>query len=81
MVKKIENTIGAYLAASTYSALIRTVTEKIPGLGPLIEKLMDNIAVFVFTTLEVGFQYHILEHIADSPIGSAVPKAVASKCE
>jgi len=26
--------------------------EKIPGLGPLIEKLMENISVFVFTTLE-----------------------------
>ena len=27
--------------------------EKIPGLGPLIEKLMDSISVFIFTTLEV----------------------------
>ena len=26
--------------------------EKIPGLGPLIEKIMDGISVFVFTTLE-----------------------------
>ncbi|KAJ7359387.1 heterokaryon incompatibility protein Het-C-domain-containing protein [Mycena albidolilacea] len=26
--------------------------EKIPGLGPLIEKIMDSISVFVFTTLE-----------------------------
>ena len=27
-------------------------TEKIPGLGPLIEKLTENISVFIFTTLE-----------------------------
>ncbi|KAJ6470669.1 heterokaryon incompatibility protein Het-C-domain-containing protein [Mycena vitilis] len=26
--------------------------DKIPGLGPLIEKIMDSISVFVFTTLE-----------------------------
>ena len=27
-------------------------SEKIPGLGPLIEKLTDAIQVFIFTTLE-----------------------------
>ncbi|KAF8586868.1 Het-C-domain-containing protein [Ramaria rubella] len=31
---------------------IEKTIEKIPGLGPLIEKLMDSIAVFVYTTLE-----------------------------
>ncbi|CAA7264296.1 unnamed protein product [Cyclocybe aegerita] len=31
---------------------ISKTIEKIPGLGPLIEKLMDGISVFVFTTLE-----------------------------
>ncbi|KAI0051363.1 Het-C-domain-containing protein [Auriscalpium vulgare] len=31
---------------------IEQTIEKIPGLGPLIEKLMDSISVFVFTTLE-----------------------------
>lgn len=28
------------------------IAEKIPGLGPLIDKLMDGISVFIFTTLE-----------------------------
>lgn len=32
---------------------ISKTIEKIPGLGPLIEKIMDGISVFVFTTLEV----------------------------
>ncbi|RDX44411.1 Het-C-domain-containing protein [Lentinus brumalis] len=31
---------------------INNTIERIPGLGPLIEKLMDSISVFVFTTLE-----------------------------
>ncbi|OBZ67753.1 hypothetical protein A0H81_12495 [Grifola frondosa] len=31
---------------------ISMTIEKIPGLGPLIDKLMDSISVFVFTTLE-----------------------------
>ncbi|KAF9268848.1 Het-C-domain-containing protein [Marasmius fiardii PR-910] len=31
---------------------IEKTIEKIPGLGALIEKLMDSISVFVFTTLE-----------------------------
>ncbi|EMD35500.1 hypothetical protein CERSUDRAFT_116237 [Gelatoporia subvermispora B] len=31
---------------------IEKTIEKIPGLGPLVEKLMDSISVFVFTTLE-----------------------------
>ncbi|TFL01655.1 heterokaryon incompatibility protein Het-C-domain-containing protein [Pterulicium gracile] len=31
---------------------ISKTIEKIPGLGPLIEKLMDSISIFVFTTLE-----------------------------
>lgn len=31
---------------------IEFVIEKIPGLGPLIENIMENITVFVFTTLE-----------------------------
>ncbi|KAF5345903.1 hypothetical protein D9758_011463 [Tetrapyrgos nigripes] len=31
---------------------IEKTIEKIPGLGSLIEKLMDSISVFVFTTLE-----------------------------
>ncbi|KAJ7269830.1 heterokaryon incompatibility protein HET-C [Mycena rebaudengoi] len=31
---------------------IEKTIEKIPGLGPMIEKLMESIAVFVFTTLE-----------------------------
>lgn len=35
--------------------------EKIPGLGPLIEELMNSIAVIVFTTLEVShiFKFYI----------------------
>ncbi|EIM88768.1 Het-C-domain-containing protein [Stereum hirsutum FP-91666 SS1] len=31
---------------------IENTIEKIPGLGPLIEKITDSISVFVFTTLE-----------------------------
>ncbi|TDL18750.1 Het-C-domain-containing protein [Rickenella mellea] len=31
---------------------IEATIEKIPGLGPLIEKLMESIQVFIFTTLE-----------------------------
>ncbi|KAI8976618.1 heterokaryon incompatibility protein Het-C-domain-containing protein [Trametes punicea] len=31
---------------------IEMTIEKIPGLGPLIEKLMDSISVFIYTTLE-----------------------------
>ncbi|KAF6744747.1 heterokaryon incompatibility protein Het-C-domain-containing protein [Ephemerocybe angulata] len=31
---------------------ISKTIEKIPGLGPLIEKLMDSLSVFVFTTIE-----------------------------
>ncbi|KAF9525082.1 heterokaryon incompatibility protein Het-C-domain-containing protein [Crepidotus variabilis] len=31
---------------------ISKTIEKIPGLGPLIEKIMDGISIFVFTTLE-----------------------------
>ncbi|KAJ6595877.1 heterokaryon incompatibility protein HET-C [Mycena vulgaris] len=31
---------------------ISKTIEKIPGLGPLIEKIMDGISVFIFTTLE-----------------------------
>jgi len=31
---------------------IEKTIERIPGLGPLIERLMENISVFVFTTLE-----------------------------
>ncbi|KAH9899296.1 heterokaryon incompatibility protein Het-C-domain-containing protein [Cubamyces lactineus] len=31
---------------------IEKTIEKIPGLGPLIEKLMDSISVFIYTTLE-----------------------------
>ncbi|KAJ3487794.1 hypothetical protein NLI96_g3276 [Meripilus lineatus] len=31
---------------------IEKTIERIPGLGPIIEKLMDSISVFVFTTLE-----------------------------
>ncbi|EJD48317.1 Het-C-domain-containing protein [Auricularia subglabra TFB-10046 SS5] len=31
---------------------IEKTIEKIPGLGPLIEKLMESISVFIFTTLE-----------------------------
>ncbi|KAF5381282.1 hypothetical protein D9615_008357 [Tricholomella constricta] len=31
---------------------IEKTIEKIPGLGPLIEKLTDSISVFVFTTIE-----------------------------
>ncbi|KAH9941705.1 heterokaryon incompatibility protein HET-C [Epithele typhae] len=31
---------------------IEKTIERIPGLGPMIEKLMDSISVFVFTTLE-----------------------------
>ncbi|KAF7316192.1 hypothetical protein MIND_00137400 [Mycena indigotica] len=34
------------------SKKISNTIEKIPGLGPLIDKLMDSISVFVFTTLE-----------------------------
>jgi hypothetical protein len=32
---------------------IEKTIERIPGLGPLIEKITDGISVFVFTTLEV----------------------------
>ncbi|KAI0763072.1 heterokaryon incompatibility protein Het-C-domain-containing protein [Trametes elegans] len=31
---------------------IEKTIEKIPGLGPLIDKLMDSISVFIYTTLE-----------------------------
>ncbi|KAG8680604.1 hypothetical protein FRC09_018115, partial [Ceratobasidium sp. 395] len=31
---------------------IEKTIEKIPGLGALIEKIMDNLAVFIYTTLE-----------------------------
>ncbi|KAJ4483403.1 heterokaryon incompatibility protein HET-C, partial [Lentinula aciculospora] len=31
---------------------IEKTIERIPGLGPLIEKIMDSVSVFVFTTLE-----------------------------
>jgi len=31
---------------------ISKTIEKIPGLGPLLEKMMDSISVFIFTTLE-----------------------------
>ncbi|CDO70379.1 hypothetical protein BN946_scf184999.g19 [Trametes cinnabarina] len=57
VVKKIEKTIGA-LMSPTMEAMpvteqtMRLFTEKIPGLGPLIEKLMDSISVFIYTTLE-----------------------------
>jgi len=37
---------------------IEKVIEKIPGLGPLIEELMNSIAVLVFTSLEVGHTFH-----------------------
>ena len=30
---------------------IEKTIEKIPGLGPLIEKITDNLAIFIFTTL------------------------------
>jgi len=44
------------------------LVEKIPGLGPLIEKLMENITVFVYTTLEVRRRLlFIIKHLADSP--------------
>ena len=33
---------------------IEKVIEKIPGLGPMIEELMNSIAVLVFTSLEVS---------------------------
>jgi Heterokaryon incompatibility protein Het-C len=36
---------------------IEKVIEKIPGLGPLLEELMNSIAVLVFTTLEVGHTF------------------------
>ncbi|KAF8965033.1 heterokaryon incompatibility protein Het-C-domain-containing protein [Flammula alnicola] len=36
---------------SVVKSISQTI-EKIPGLGPLIEKIMDSISVFVFTTLE-----------------------------
>lgn len=36
---------------------IEKVIEKIPGLGPLIEELMNSIAVLVFTTLEVSHPF------------------------
>lgn len=37
---------------------IEKVIEKIPGLGPMIEELMNTIAVLVFTTLEVSHAFH-----------------------
>ena len=37
---------------------IEKVIEKIPGLGPLIEELMNTIAVLVFTSLEVSRAFH-----------------------
>ncbi|KIM46972.1 hypothetical protein M413DRAFT_440527 [Hebeloma cylindrosporum] len=36
---------------SVVKSISKTI-EKIPGLGPLLEKLMDAISVFVFTTLD-----------------------------
>jgi Heterokaryon incompatibility protein Het-C len=64
VVKKIEMTIGThYNTMSAFSVLICYIIEKIPGLGPLIEKLMDSIAVFVYTTLEVGSIYHTIEDV------------------
>lgn len=52
VVKKIDNTIGRLKRLCSCGIVLTHPTEKIPGLGPLIEKLMDSISVFVFTTLE-----------------------------
>ncbi|KAJ8474187.1 hypothetical protein ONZ45_g16038 [Pleurotus djamor] len=53
---------------------ISATIEKIPGLGPLIEKLMDSISVFVFTTLE-PFLKPILKS-ATSGLGAASAQVI-----
>lgn len=32
---------------------LTSVTEKIPGLGTLIDKISDSVSVFIYTTIEV----------------------------
>ena len=44
VVKKIEKTIGTHHYLQELQARIDTTTERIPGLGPLIERLMENIS-------------------------------------
>ncbi len=55
VVKKIDKTIGASGRSRYKTSVLNMICslEKIPGLGPLIEKLTDSISVFIFTTLEV----------------------------
>jgi hypothetical protein len=43
-VKKIEKTIGTQNYLQMLQARIDITVEKIPGLGPLIERLMENIS-------------------------------------
>ena len=45
-------------ASRTVVKKIEKVIEKIPGLGPMIEELMNSIAVLVFTSLEVSHGFH-----------------------
>ncbi|THH05855.1 hypothetical protein EW146_g9788, partial [Bondarzewia mesenterica] len=57
VAKTIEMTIGEYLVdrsmrKEAIEPFVSLFVEKIPGLGPLVEKIMDSISVFVFTTLE-----------------------------
>ena len=42
VVKKIDNTIGRLKRLCSCGIVLTHPTEKIPGLGPLIEKLMDG---------------------------------------
>ncbi|KAF7325801.1 hypothetical protein MKEN_00430700 [Mycena kentingensis (nom. inval.)] len=55
---------------------ISKTIEKIPGLGPLIEKIMDGVAVFVFTTLEPFLRP--LMKTATSQLSSASAEAINS---
>lgn len=44
VVKKIEKTIGAHHCLQPPQPWIDITVERIPGLGPLIERLMENIS-------------------------------------
>jgi hypothetical protein len=44
VVKKIEKTIGTHHCLRKLQPRIDIAAERIPGLGPLIERLMENIS-------------------------------------
>lgn len=54
-------------------------SEKIPGLGAMIEKLTDSISVFVYTTLEVSFNDGYVRSLAE--LLTAVFETIASNCQ